>query len=676
MADVYVAGLRTTDDMVQNDWMNRQRREERAREINLQRDQARFRYDVADNLRQPVTPVTSVRRGAEMPAPIPAPVDPSTVVPSAATSPPSAGLKTTLQGYQATGGNWRPIAEQRPDQSPNQQGAYVFSREQLENNPQLAERIRQLAASGQIDTVVIPQSGNTAVRIRPQASANREAADILGRARVGDPGMPDAAMQAEAAEFLGGPQGPKTSRSNVGNDQLRALFTPPNTAQRPEGRTALGVPDSPQATAQPTSFTGGGSRTVATDIPEVAQGLLAHLRRGESGGRYDIAFSPNGTRTFPIPQQGHPGQSIAIAIPDGHPDRAAGASSSAFGAYQFIEGTWNDVIRQSGLPNVMTPENQDRAAWFLAQRDYQARTGRNLEQDLANPATHATIMRALQPTWTSLRGQAGQFQAPTGSAPQSPGATVQAAAPALQRIYQSVTRSPEGLPFTVQQAQEAYDQNAVIFQAAQRAGLPDQMIAAANAMREANTQAISALGYQAAMDIIQSGNTARAEDYFGILSGGAEIRFQPFDNGTFSYSVDGVEQGRGTREEIASEIMSLVNSEYLEAQRTAQQEQQQALFESNLRIREDAFSQQLEGQRDITLEAFRAELERQRIDPQTVRPVELANGGRGVIYQTPDGRIILREFRETEQRGPSTNGRGDSQTVATLGPEMDITDSQ
>ena len=62
--------------------------------------------------------------------------------------------------------------------------------------------------------------------------------------------------------------------------------------------------------------------------------------------------------------------------------------SQAAGRYQFLGSTWRSVVRDYNKQNPdkpitdFTPKSQDRAALFLAQKDYTRRTGRNLSDDL------------------------------------------------------------------------------------------------------------------------------------------------------------------------------------------------------------------------------------------------------------------------------------------------------
>jgi hypothetical protein len=52
----------------------------------------------------------------------------------------------------------------------------------------------------------------------------------------------------------------------------------------------------------------------------------------------------------------------------------------------------------------MTPANQDKAAWDLAERRYRAQTGRDLETNLKAGNRQAQVAAALGPTWPSLPG--------------------------------------------------------------------------------------------------------------------------------------------------------------------------------------------------------------------------------------------------------------------------------
>lgn len=99
----------------------------------------------------------------------------------------------------------------------------------------------------------------------------------------------------------------------------------------------------------------------------------------------------------------HPRQNIPIRSGPN-----VGKTSSAAGRYQFLGSTWDQAKTALGLPD-FSPDSQDAAAVWLAERDYKNRTkGRNLWEDLEsakdNPAKLNFLGGALSGTWTSLPG--------------------------------------------------------------------------------------------------------------------------------------------------------------------------------------------------------------------------------------------------------------------------------
>lgn len=123
------------------------------------------------------------------------------------------------------------------------------------------------------------------------------------------------------------------------------------------------------------------------------RGFLATLAGPESGGAYDIR---NGGSRF----------SDYSHFPEGI---GRGGTSTATGACQFTAETWKEEAARLGLPDI-TPANQDKAAWDLAERRYRAQTGRDLETDLKAGNRQAQIAAALGPTWPSLPGGSQSHQ--------------------------------------------------------------------------------------------------------------------------------------------------------------------------------------------------------------------------------------------------------------------------
>lgn len=131
---------------------------------------------------------------------------------------------------------------------------------------------------------------------------------------------------------------------------------------------------------------------VATDLPPQARAFLNAIAGGESGGQYNIRYTPKGGATFSDLSR-HPG----VMEPGPH------GRSSAAGRYQFTRSTWD---RLGG--GDFSPASQDRRAWQLAQQDYSARTGRNLLSDLEAGGVTNAMLSALTPTWQAFKGNRGR----------------------------------------------------------------------------------------------------------------------------------------------------------------------------------------------------------------------------------------------------------------------------
>jgi hypothetical protein len=96
-----------------------------------------------------------------------------------------------------------------------------------------------------------------------------------------------------------------------------------------------------------------------------------------------------------------------ISIPEsGTAYDAKNPGSSAHGRYQFIDSTDADVTKQTGKPG-QDPVSQDQKAWFLANRDYHARTGGDLLADWKK-RNYAQVTAGLKDTWPSMPGGSQQ----------------------------------------------------------------------------------------------------------------------------------------------------------------------------------------------------------------------------------------------------------------------------
>jgi muramidase (phage lysozyme) len=144
-------------------------------------------------------------------------------------------------------------------------------------------------------------------------------------------------------------------------------------------------------------FDGSPEPTTRITVTPVQRAFLNSMSAGESPD-YNTMYG--GARFEELTE--HPRQKVPIRSGPN-----AGKSSSAAGKYQFLAGTWDEAKNALGLPD-FSPDSQDAAATWLAERDYKKRTGRNLWDDLEaskdNPAKLNSVGGALSGTWTSLPG--------------------------------------------------------------------------------------------------------------------------------------------------------------------------------------------------------------------------------------------------------------------------------
>jgi muramidase (phage lysozyme) len=131
----------------------------------------------------------------------------------------------------------------------------------------------------------------------------------------------------------------------------------------------------------------GAGQTAAT--------FLGVIAAKESGGRYGVRYGgadgPQDISNF----DDHPRQFATITS---GPHK--GKKSSAAGKYQFTATTWDRAAKALGLTD-FSPANQDKAAWWLAQQDYAANTGRDLITDIEN-AEYSRIRSGLAGTWEAF----------------------------------------------------------------------------------------------------------------------------------------------------------------------------------------------------------------------------------------------------------------------------------
>ncbi len=161
------------------------------------------------------------------------------------------------------------------------------------------------------------------------------------------------------------------------------------------------IPTTPGTDPVKTSSTGGGGKSSTTGDEIAWKGaspeqyaLLNTIAGPESGGKYNIIY---GGKTFDSFAD-HP--RVAVPIQTG-PN--AKRTSSAAGKYQFLGSTWDGIAKKYGLKD-FSPENQDKAAWYLAAETYGGEDKLMAALKSGDPETIAGVGKALRGQWTSLPG--------------------------------------------------------------------------------------------------------------------------------------------------------------------------------------------------------------------------------------------------------------------------------
>ena len=197
---------------------------------------------------------------------------------------------------------------------------------------------------------------------------------------------------------------------------------------------------------------GGGGRAdvstdpVATDLSPTARAFLNGVSGPESAGKYNVRYTPNGGTTFNGYDK-HPG----IFEPG-----PAGPSSAA-GRYQFTKTTWDSLPASAKGDGTFSPANQDRAAWYLAQHDYKANTGRDLTTDL-NAGKLDEVAKGLGSTWAGLKDNPQSFARNYNSSIQRFNNPSQAPAPGGTPAPAQVAGTPQtGIPAPAQAPAPKYD---------------------------------------------------------------------------------------------------------------------------------------------------------------------------------------------------------------------------
>lgn len=132
-------------------------------------------------------------------------------------------------------------------------------------------------------------------------------------------------------------------------------------------------------------------------LPAEAVALLDFIAQYESRGDYNVIVGEG---------KAIPGAPARFEDFTDHPRvvgmRTIKGPSTAAGRYQLTARTWDDIRKTNREFKDFSPVYQDRAAWFLAQRDYKTRLGRDLLEDLRS-GNYSFVKAGLSDTWTALK---------------------------------------------------------------------------------------------------------------------------------------------------------------------------------------------------------------------------------------------------------------------------------
>ena len=159
----------------------------------------------------------------------------------------------------------------------------------------------------------------------------------------------------------------------------------------------------------------------AKEIPPEGRALLDAIAQKESNGRYDIIVGMGTEQGLTEEDKaanrakGYDKAPVAFTDFSKHPGirgmRTRRGFSTAAGRYQFTESTWNALKKKHSDLTDFSPENQDKAAWYLIQERYKGDVLKDLQEGKV-----AEVGRQLNRTWTSLAGGVETSQSDKGLA--------------------------------------------------------------------------------------------------------------------------------------------------------------------------------------------------------------------------------------------------------------------
>ena len=231
---------------------------------------------------------------------------------------------------------------------------------------------------------------------------------------------------------------------------------------------------------------------ISKEVTIEGKSLLDAISVKESGGRYDVIVGMGSEQGLTEKDKainkskGYERAPATFSDFSKHPGirgmRTDAGPSTAAGRYQIVESTWNELVKKHPDLTDFSPENQDKAAWYLAQEEYLKDTNRSLQKDLEknDPALFSQIESSLNNRWSSLTGSAEKYS--DAFEVQTQNVQTASSKKSNAEPVKKETSTPNNSQASIEPVREAYQDNKKAVQLAEFKPRPKERIITNNIM--------------------------------------------------------------------------------------------------------------------------------------------------------------------------------------------------